>query len=414
MSIDWSSDSPIPADALAELLGHIDDPGATFAETRVRRHPLGCDVLTEVSWRELDSDGPGHTVRHTIAFLHRPLTTLPEFEVRPRKGMGEKVLGMLVSALGVPRMELADEPAFNDRYSVLTANAESVRVLLGRDAIDSILAVDDLFLKFSGRGVLVSRRDLGSSSGVRSNWKPDSVRDHRLDPDEAASLLEDATIAGGAIVDDPEIGRRAADAVEGSYAEEALESLQDHGGLIGRQIAKVTITGEMLAHIRNAPTPRVDVPGPIARRAWGGTRFPLLLAPAFGLAFLTMGIIGLVGGSTEGLVFVGVGTAAAIATAFILRHRMIRKRLVTRGIVAEGRVTSVERTDTSVNDDVQHRITVETTDGLEPVVITMGSAPARQARRLQEIERPTWVLRDPRKPSRGLWLEGWSLETALD
>ena len=127
-----------------------------------------------------------------------------------------------------------------------------------------------------------------------------------------------------------------------------------------------------------------------------------------------MGIIGLVGGSTEGLVFVGVGTAAAIATAFILRHRMIRKRLVTRGIVAEGRVTSVERTDTSVNDDVQHRITVETTDGLEPVVITMGSAPARQARRLQEIERPTWVLRDPRKPSRGLWLEGWSLETALD
>ena len=105
---------------------------------------------------------------------------------------------------------------------------------------------------------------------------------------------------------------------------------------------------------------------------------------------------------------------AALASILVLRHRAIRKRLVRHGTAAEGRITSVERTDTSVNDDPQHRISVETTDGLEPVVVTMGSAPAQQARRLMEAGGSTWVLRDPRKPSRALWLEGWSLASALD
>jgi hypothetical protein len=44
----------------------------------------------------------------------------------------------------------------------------------------------------------------------------------------------------------------------------------------------------------------------------------------------------------------------------------------------------------------------------------MGSAPARQARRMMEADPETWILRDPRKASRGIWLAGWCLENSLD
>lgn len=414
MSIDWSSDSSIPADALAELLSHFDDSGVAFENTRVASHELGCDILTDVHWRESDSDGPSHTVHHTVAFLHRPKTTLPEFEIRPRTGLRTRLLGMLVAALGMPSLELEDEPALNERYWIVTANPESVRVLLGREAIDSLLAVDDLVLKFGGRGVLISRHSTSDSSSGGFSSSNNRIRDHRLDAAASVRLLEDAMIAGGPIVDDPAVGRRAAEAVDGSFAEEAVRSLQNRGGFIGRQLARTTITAEMLERIRDARTPRVEIPKPLVRRAWGGTTIPLLFAATFGVTFTGIGLVSAVGGSAEAWVFVAIGLLACVIFGLVLRFRWRRRRLIRHGVVVEGRITTVERTNTSINDDAQHRITVETTDGGDPVVVTMGSVPARQARRLKEAGHTTWILRDPARPTRGLWLEGWCLERALD
>lgn len=422
MDLDEFTEGEIPEDALAELQSHFDEADVRFGTPRILKHGLGCDMLLDVEWYDHDSDGPGHAVRHTVVFLHRPDTRLPEFEIRPRKGMAEKALGMLASMLGVPSLELEGEPEFSDRYNVMTTNAESVRVLLGREAIDSILAVDDLFFKFSGRGVLLSRASVDGSSGRRTSvgvGDAGSViggrrHDHGLEDAASRSLLEDALVAAGPIVDDPEVGRRAADAVEGTYAEEAVRNLTEQGGFAGRQLAKMLITGEMLEKLRSAPVPRMDVPGPIARKAWGGTTLPLAIAPLFGLCFAGIGTVLAIGGQSEALIFVAVGLLALVASGFILRHRLTRKRLVVNGLAIDGRIAGVERTDTTVNDDPISKVTIETRDGGEPIVVKMGSQPATQARRMMESNPATWILRDPRKPSRGLWLQGWSLENALD
>ncbi len=422
MDIDDFTEGPIPKKALAELEQHFDEADVRFGTARLLEHELGCDILVDVEWYDHDPDGPGHAVRHTVVFLHRPEAKLPDFEIRPRRGFAEKALGAIVSMLGVPSLELEGESEFSDRYTVMTTNAESVRVLLGRESIDAILAVDDLYFKFSGRGVLLSRVSVDGSSGRRSSTGVGDVgkvtdgrrRDHGLEDTASRALLQDALVAAGPIVDDPEVSRRAADAVEGTYAEEAVRNLTERGGFVARQLAKTLITGEMLEGLRSASTPRTEIPGPVARKAWGGTTLPLAIAPLFGLCFAGIGTVLAIGGQSEALIFVAVGSLALLISGFIVRHRMMRKRLIVHGHAVDGRVTSVERTDTTVNEDPISKVTIETRDGGAPIVVKIGSQPATQARRMMESKPETWILRDPQEPSRGLWLEGWSLEAALD
>ena len=411
----------IPEPALAELQSHFDEATLKVGTPRVREHRLGCDVLVNVEWFDHGDAGPGRTIRHTVVFLHRPEATLPDFQIHPRTGIGATVLRAITSMLGAPPLELEDEPAFSDRYTVMTMNPESVRILLSREAIDSLLAVDDLVLTFGGRGVIASRHALGSSGsrsssdlGEAGTFTSQKSSDRRLDADGTKSLLVDTLIAGGAIVDDPETSRRAADAVEGSYASEAARHLQDQGGLLGRELAKTFVTGEMLDQIRTERTPRTNIPKPIARRAWGGTNIPLLITPVFSLSFATIGVLTMLGGQSEGLIFLGVGAVVGIIAAFVLRHRIIRRKLVIHGAVTQGRITQVKRTNTSVNDDPVHEITLQTVDGGAPIVVRMGSAPARQARRMMETAPTTWALRDLGNPSRSLWLEGWCLDRSID
>ncbi|MCP4833358.1 MAG: hypothetical protein GY895_01205 [Phycisphaera sp.] len=404
----------IPEQALAELQHHFDEPTLRIGTARVRQHAVGCDILVNVEWWDSGNDGPGYEVRHTVVFLHRPQTTLPEFEIRPRAGVAEKIFGGVGSLLGIPRLELEGEPELADRYAIMTANPESVRILMNRSTIDSLLAVEDLYLRFTGRGVLASRRSIDGSSGGRGSLNRKKVRDHRLEGKAPAQLLADTLIAAGPIVDDPALGRRVADAVEGTYAQEAVRHLEDSGGIIGREISKFVITGEMLSQMLKSTLPRREIPAPVARRAWGGTTFPLVLVLILAGVMLCVGVGLLAGGSKEGLIFGGVGLVASIIWIAILRHRLVRKSLITNGTAVEGRLAGVERTNTSVNDDPIHAITIATSDGGEPMVVKMGSGPAKQARRMMEAGKSTWILRDPGKPSRGLWIEGWCLDSRVD
>jgi hypothetical protein len=110
-----------------------------------------------------------------------------------------------------------------------------------------------------------------------------------------------------------------------------------------------------------------------------------------------------------------VGLVLLVVFGLVMRHRLVRKRIVTHGRIVPGRISSVEKTDTSVNDDVIHKITVQPqAAGEETVVAKMGSQPAKAARRMMESNQPTWVLVDPKKPGRGLWPHGWTLEAMSD
>jgi hypothetical protein len=243
-------------------------------------------------------------------------------------------------------------------------------------------------------------------------------QDERVGGKDRLHFIEDAVAVCSPVADDPDAGRRAADAVEGTYAEEAFENLTEQGGLAGRALKKMVVTPDMLAHLERHPVPRLDVPGPVRRRAWSGTTFPLILLWVLSIISLSVGtFLRLGAGGSDGpwWVLLLIGLVLLVVFGLVMRHRLLRKRIVTHGRIVPGRISSVEKTDTSVNDDVIHKITVRPqAAGEETVVAKMGSQPAKAARRMMESNQPTWVLVDPKNPGRGLWPHGWTLEAMSD
>ncbi len=398
----------MPPAAREALESALDQSGIELGPTAICTHPQGCDVLVDASWTE--SNDEHHTeIRRTLLFFHRPQARLPEFELIPRQSLADRMALAMFRFAGVPTLDLDGEPEFSKRFLVITANPESARVLLGRDTIDAFLACHDLRTKFFGRGAIVHRvrGDVGLTR---------RVRDERLDGPARRQFVADARLVASAIVDDPEASRRAVAAVPGSYGAEAKATYERSGGFIGRAVRGMLVTAAMVESLREQPPPRRDIPAPIARRAWRGTHFPLLVVGGLGLGFVTMGTIGILTArpGTDnligGIVFSIVGTLALVATGFIIRHRSIRKRMVRWGTVASGSVETVEATDTSINNDRIHRITFTLDGESEARIAKMGSAAARAARRLRDSGGRTWVLVDPKSPARVLWPQGWVID----
>lgn len=417
------SQGEVPKQALAELEAAFGERDIAFDNVIVRTHARGTDIVGDASWTEfndVDSRTVSRRVRRTFMFFHRPDTTLPEFSIQAKRGFaGRFLMGITAKLVGMPTFELENEPEFNEKFTVVTANPESVRVLLVRDMVDAMVRIENLNLAFMARGLLFTRHP-----GVYRTSRTNDVRVSGQQQDERVSgkarlhFIEDAVAVCSPVADDPDAGRRAADAVEGTYAEEALENLTEQGGLAGQALKKMVVTPDMLAHLERHPVPRLDVPGPVRRRAWAGTTFPLILLGVLSIISLSVGtFLGLGAGGSDGpwWVLLLVGLVLLVVFGLVMRHRLVRKRIVTHGRIVPGRISSVEKTDTSVNDDVIHKITVQPqAAGEETVVAKMGSQPAKAARRMMESNQPTWVLVDPKKPGRGLWPHGWTLEAMSD
>jgi hypothetical protein len=413
------SQGEVPKQTLAELEAAFGEHDIAFDNVIVRTHELGTDIVGDASWTEfndVDSRTVSRPVRRTFMFFHRPDTTLPEFSIQAKRGFaGRFLMGITAKLVGMPTFELENEPEFNEKFTVVTANPESVRVLLVRDMIDAIVRIENLNLAFMARGLLFTRHPgVYRTSEVRVSGQ----QDERIGDKDRLHFMEDAVAVCSPVGDDPDAGRRAADAVEGTYAGEAFENLTEQGGLAGQTLKKMVVTPDMLAHLERHPVPRLDVPGPVRRRAWAGTTFPLILLGVLSIISLSVGtFLGLGAGGSDGpwWVLLLVGLVLLVVFGLVMRHRLVRKRIVTQGRIVPGRISSVEKTDTSVNDDVIHKITVQPqAAGEETVVAKMGSQPAKAARRMMESNQPTWVLVDPKNPGRGLWPHGWTLEAMSD
>tara|TARA_B110000495_G_scaffold203070_1_gene225300 strand:- start:4039 stop:5319 length:1281 start_codon:yes stop_codon:yes gene_type:complete len=410
----------VPKQALTELEAAFGARDIAFDNVIVRTQALGTDILGDASWTEFNDDDSrtvSHRVLRTFMFFHRPDTTLPEFSILAKRGVaGRFLMGITAKLVGMPTFELEDEPGFNDKFTVVTANPESVRVLLVRDMVDAMVAIENLNLSFMARGLLFTRHP-----GVHRTSRTNVVRvseqqqDERVGGKDRQQFIEDAVAVCAPVANDPDAGRRAADAVDGTYAEEAFENLTEQGGLAGQALKKMVVTLDMLAHLERHPVPRLDVPGPVRRRAWAGTTFPLILLGILSIISLSVGTFLGLGADGPWWVLLLAGLVLLVVFGLVMRHRLVRKRIVTHGRIVPGRISSVEKTDTSVNDDVIHKITVQPqAAGEETVVAKMGSQPAKAARRMMESNQPTWVLVDPEKPGRGLWPHGWTLEAMSD
>ena len=105
------------------------------------------------------------------------------------------------------------------------------------------------------------------------------------------------------------------------------------------------------------------------------------------------------------LLFPAIGLAVA---GYSLLERRRAERMLIHGTVAELRVTAVESTGVQVNKRPLYRITLARADapGTEPRVERRSDARAvRFAMERLESHQPMFVLVDPKKPARTLWIE---------
>lgn len=105
------------------------------------------------------------------------------------------------------------------------------------------------------------------------------------------------------------------------------------------------------------------------------------------------------------LLFPAIGLAVA---GYSLLERWRAERMLIHGAVAELRVTAVESTGVQVNKRPLYRITLARVDalGAEPRVERRSDGRAvRFALERLESRQPMFVLVDPKKPTRTLWVE---------
>ena len=265
------SSSALPEDAQRELRAAFEKSSLEFEDLQFQQHGLGYDIFGHVSWEVRSTDRKKWTYRlhRTFVFFYRPRTTLPEAMVYSQSTIVSNLLGPFTRLLGMPRCQLAGEDQFNSRYDISTMTPDSLCALLTRQAIDSLVTVQDAVIIIKPRGVLFMRHQ-GAVTHSSTKIGPFGSRkvhnaDQRITGNNLQPFLNDATTACASFANDPDAGRRAADAAEGTFAEEAVRNVTARGGFIGKVIKKHLVTRQMLETLRNQPIPRSGIPEPIRK-----------------------------------------------------------------------------------------------------------------------------------------------------
>ena len=411
----------LPEDALRELKAAFEERSLEFEDAQFQQHELGYDIFGHVSWQESSKSKSGqqfYRLHRTFVFFYRPATTLPEAMLHSKSTLVSQLQSAFSHLLGMPSCQLEGEDQFNSAYDITTATPDSLRALLTRQAIDALVTVRDAVIILKPRGVLFMRHQQAISHSSMQLGPLGSRQvhnaDQRIADTDLQAFLDDAVTACAAIANDPDAGRRAANAVEGTFAEEALHNMTSGGGYIGHVISKHLVTREMLDALRHQPVPRSNIPGPVRKLGWQGSTTFLMTALSL------MGTIALIvslsirNNDASWWIPLLISLGAYVGVVLTCCHRAARKRLVVHGRALPGIITAVEQTDDEVNSSLIYRIVVQPQPDGSPIEARMPEQAAKTARRLMEQGRETWVLVDPGKPARGTWPEGWSLEALPD
>jgi hypothetical protein len=189
------------------------------------------------------------------------------------------------------------------------------------------------------------------------------------------------------------------------------------GAMIQSQLRKVAVSSADLKSFLDESPPRT-IPAGMKRQVLGGN-FPLIV---IGTIFL---IAGLVAGSLTltlakgaerwiGLPFLIIfPLVGGLMSGLTLRHRRRKSRVLREGSLAEGMVTAITRTSTSVNNQTRYHITVEySVDGqTRSTRCNAYGLAVEQARVLKSSGAPARILVDPLDPDHVVCVD---LLTVLD
>ncbi|MEZ6096095.1 MAG: DUF3592 domain-containing protein [Pirellulaceae bacterium] len=185
-------------------------------------------------------------------------------------------------------------------------------------------------------------------------------------------------------------------------------------GAIKRQLLKHSVTQQEIDTFRQSNIPR-RIPSGLMRQMAGDT-FPLIpIGIVFVVAGLILGTVLLLPGDQHDpamaalfmSAFVTIGSLMAGITYWFRNNK---SRILSRGKMETGVITEVKRTDTRVNNQQLHRVTVVYPNGAGSsnqmtAKCNAYSMGANNAYRLQASATPIQILVDPANPQKIICLD---------
>ena len=373
---------------LEELSGELSEMFSEFVRVEVhnegREHGVSLVVCT-MSYRQKSSDnGPGRRISQTAVVLEADDLDLPQFALAPHQ---KGIVGKLFSALGgFGDINFDDSPAFSEAYFLHGWAEEPVRMLFTP-------SVREYFSNAVGWSVRAQRHRLVV---FRQNEivQKDELNEFVRSAMEILGLFREAEQE---LDLHPEVRR----AATGDDIMKTAGQMGLAGSLLANQFKSLAVTQEELDAFHRSSVPR-HIPSGVKRQVLGDN-LPLVF---IGIVFFIAGIVA--GGATLAFApgndkWIGVPflvmfpLIGGLMSGLTIRHRRRKARVLRDGELARGTVTKVSHTSTSVNQQVQHRVSVKyQLNGDERSVTCNAYGPAAdKAREKSKSGEPVNVLVDP-------------------
>ena len=344
-------------------------------------------VVARVSHRG-ESDSSVLPVKETILFFSQQGLVLPNLTVQPRGGMSS-LQSAVMGLVGVPRLEFAEDPAFEQAYWAMTFQPECARALLDAPLRAYLAAHPGLTVKTENGHIAVYRGNQVVAAEGLAEFV-DETNDVVIMLARRGRELEQLGISPAA---------------EGA---DTLKSMRGVGAFVAR---RMLISQKELQEFLEQGPPRT-IPATIRRQHLGfGSLFFYIWGGGFLLIGTTLVTCLAIEGAAPPGVIAGLSVLPLVGlTAIVLtyRYRSRKRRLLRYGECRDARVTDVKATSVYINNQRRYKVTLLCRDGdLErPVTINAYDPAVQKAFALAESGDATRLLVDPQDPRHVLWVDG--------
>ncbi|QEG43750.1 hypothetical protein [Roseimaritima ulvae] len=347
-------------------------------------------TVCNINYRPYQSNdsGTGRSprVQQTVVLMRADAFDFPQFRLAGTSGRGPSRF-IMTKLLGATGLRFPDVPEFGKHYMLFGMPEAALRVIFSP-------SVRQYFAAHPGWSVR------GNQQQLAIYRERHLIGDAELDDfvADTTQILTQLSRAEQELDERPEVNRRAG-------VNDLANMRSQYGSLVGgaieRQLQKFVVERKDLESFLASPMPRV--PPLKLKRQVLGDNFPLVIV---GIVFMFVGLISGVlwlaagDGKVRLLGFVPLLLFPLIGltmTTLTLRYRKRRMRLLREGRLVTGQVRDVQRTNTTVNNRVLHKVTLGLNDrtGERTAQCTVDGMAAKKAKELINNETPVRILVDP-------------------
>lgn len=353
--------------------------------TELNEHQLEGNAIRvcDVEYR----DNSSSLAKQTVVVVESQALELPEFSLRSKGGFAMQTIQRLMGNIG--EIEFSDSPAFSQHYCLNGWNASVLRQLFSRSLRDYLGELPGWNLRSQLKCLFLFQSNQVVPTDEREQWI-DTALDIALHIEQAQQQLPPSSEL-----------RRTTTATD--IANQASQMTGPIGGMIARQLAKMSVSRNVLERFLASPTPR-QVPRAIDRQVMHDN---FMLIP--------MGILFIVVGDVGGIIMIlsdgnkNMFLAITLMTFFTLIggamtgitswYRQRKLKVLQLGQLLTARITSVQPTELVINDQMQYRVDFECTSSTFASSLQLNcnayALAADEAQRRLSSGEPVRILVDP-------------------